>query len=312
MGDPCASAGSDDVSIFISYRRQDGSGYAGRVFDRLKARFGSERVFLDVTDIEPGLDFVEAIEKAVGSCDALVVVIGRHWSRLLAEKAKGDDPDFVGLEVATALDRNVRVVPVLVGNAVMPRPGDLPDAVKTLARRQAITISDDRWDFDVDRLIGALERVVKAPADATDEAGSAERQPAASDGAASQSRPVPAALRSRFLPDLSSIAKVDHRTWQWAGELPAPVEEAVEVGRRALASAGMSNAVVSQGRVTAGAGPSLKSLGEEVWIEFTPIDATASRAMVVSRSRVATTLFDWGKNRQNIEKIIAELAEVIR
>lgn len=71
--------------IFISYRREDAAGYAGRLYDRLAGHFGAERVFMDVEGIEPGADFVEAIERAVGSCEALIVIIGDEW--LSAESA---------------------------------------------------------------------------------------------------------------------------------------------------------------------------------------------------------------------------------
>jgi len=103
--------------IFISYRREDTAGHAGRLFDRLTQHFGKGRIFMDVSDIEPGTDFVEAIDKAVGSCDILIVVIGREW--LTCADPGGhrrlDDPnDFIRLEAATALKRNIRVIPVLV------------------------------------------------------------------------------------------------------------------------------------------------------------------------------------------------------
>ena len=148
--------------IFISYRRDDSAGYAGRLYDRLVNHFGADRVFMDVAGIEPGVDFVEAIEKAVGSCSAFIVLIGRQW--LAVTDAKGhrrlDDPsDFVRLEVFTALQRNIRVIPVLVQGATMPLTQDIPEALAKLARRNALEISDVRWDYDVGRLIETLDRV---------------------------------------------------------------------------------------------------------------------------------------------------------
>jgi hypothetical protein len=65
--------------IFISYRREDGAGCAGRLYDRLAAHFGDDCVFMDVEGIEPGADLFEANERAVGSCDALIVIIGNEW-----------------------------------------------------------------------------------------------------------------------------------------------------------------------------------------------------------------------------------------
>src|SRR2546426_8335791 len=151
------------TGIFISYRREDSAGHAGRLFDRLTQHFGKGRVFMDVSDIEPGVDFVDAIDKAVGSCDALVVVIGRNW--LTCVDAGGqrrlDDPnDFIRLETATALKRNIRVIPILVQGARMPKSEELPADLEKLARRQAIELSDTRWDSDVGQLIKALEAVL--------------------------------------------------------------------------------------------------------------------------------------------------------
>ena len=146
--------------IFISYRREDSAGHAGRLFDGLEKRFGGKSVFMDVAgSIEPGLDFVETIERAVGSCDALIVMIGKDW--LSCTDAQGrrrlDDPDdFIRLETATALERKIRVIPVLVQGAKMPTVDALPDNLQALARRQALELSDTRWDFDVENLGNSL------------------------------------------------------------------------------------------------------------------------------------------------------------
>lgn len=148
-------------TIFISYRRDDTAPYAGRIYDRLTAHFGAGQVFMDIDQIEPGEDFVEVIQRKVSACEIAIVLIGRHW--LNSQDAEGrrrlDDPeDFVRLEVAASLDRKVRVVPVLVGGATMPRMRDLPEAIATLARRNAIEISDARFHGDCDRLIESLAK----------------------------------------------------------------------------------------------------------------------------------------------------------
>lgn len=153
--------------IFISYRRDDSAGHAGRLYDRLRARYGSERVFMDVTGIEAGTDFVEAIDGAVGGCDVLIAVIGPGWldCRDSAGRQRLADPhDFVRIEVASALRRQVRVVPVLVEKAVMPSTASLPDDLRPLARRQAVELRDSRWDADVEDLILALDRIPEVPA----------------------------------------------------------------------------------------------------------------------------------------------------
>ncbi|MFW2355259.1 toll/interleukin-1 receptor domain-containing protein [Hydrogenophaga sp.] len=145
--------------IFISYRRDDSAGYAGRLYDRLSAHFGTDQVFMDVEGIELGTDFVTAIEQAVGSCKVLIVVIGDEWLSTTdaAGRRRLDDPhDFVRLETRVALEREIRVVPVLVGGALMPRTEELPDELKSLARRQAIEISHKQWDGSTRELIRAL------------------------------------------------------------------------------------------------------------------------------------------------------------
>jgi glycine cleavage system H protein len=149
--------------IFISYRRDDSAGYAGRLYDRLSDRFGEDQIFMDIDTIEPGLDFVEVIEEAVGSCDALIALIGKQWLTITdaTGRRRLDNPeDFVRLEIATALDRSIRVIPVLVRGATMPRSQDLPKALRKLARRNALEISDTRFHHDVNKLIEVLETVL--------------------------------------------------------------------------------------------------------------------------------------------------------
>jgi len=149
-------------NIFINYRREDSSGHAGRLFDALNVPFAG-RLFMDIDTLEPGVDFVEAIEAAVGSCEVLIVVIGREW--LAIKNAAGnrrlDDPaDFVRLEVESALARKIRVIPVLVQDTPMPRAEDLPPSIARLARRNAIELSDARWAYDVERLVRTIQDIL--------------------------------------------------------------------------------------------------------------------------------------------------------
>jgi formylglycine-generating enzyme required for sulfatase activity len=148
--------------IFICYRRDDSTGHAGRLYDRLTAHFGSEQIFMDMDQIEPGEDFVQVIEEAVGSCQVLLAVMGRNWLTSSDEEGRRlDNPnDFVRLEIAAALARDVRIIPVLLQGARMPRPQDLPEDLLPLARRQAFDLSDQRWRQDVDRLVGTLEKTL--------------------------------------------------------------------------------------------------------------------------------------------------------
>lgn len=148
--------------IFVSYRRDDVAPYAGRLSDRLGDHFGKDQIFMDRDNIPPGADFVHVIEKAVGSCQILIAIIGRDWL-LGANKTRFlDNPnDFVRLEIAAALNRDIPVIPVLVEQASMPTPQDLPDDLTSLARRNAIELTDARWRRDVDQLIDVIEEIRK-------------------------------------------------------------------------------------------------------------------------------------------------------
>ena len=158
--------GGHTPGIFISYRREDAPGHAGRLYDALTSRFGEEQVFMDL-DMEPGVDFVEQINEAVASCRLLIAVIGPRWAT--AEDARGrrrlDDPaDFIRVEVEAGLRQaGVRVVPVLVQGAQMPSAEELAPALADLARRNALELSDGRWNYDVDRLASTAERVLAPP-----------------------------------------------------------------------------------------------------------------------------------------------------
>jgi hypothetical protein len=151
--------------IFISYRRDDSAGYAGRIFDRLSAHFGKDAIFMDVSAIEAGLDFVDVLENAVQSCDVLVALIGRQWLTLKDsfEKRRLDNPeDFVRIEIAAALKRKIRVLPVLVDGVNMPNSTELPSGLKSLARRNAVPVTHYAFDSDTHRLISQLEIALEA------------------------------------------------------------------------------------------------------------------------------------------------------
>ncbi len=150
--------------IFISYRRQDSDAYAGRLYDRLSTHFGKARIFMDI-DMNLGIDFVDEIEERVASCEVLIAVIGRNWLEVKDDggRRRLDNPkDWVRLEIAAALERNIPVIPALVGDAKMPGSSDLPSVLSNLTRRQAIEISHSRFHPDVDRLIRGLERIVSS------------------------------------------------------------------------------------------------------------------------------------------------------
>ena len=144
--------------VFISYRREDAAGYARAIYEELTERFTADRIFMDVDAIEPGLPFDEVIRNAVGQCEALLVLIGARW---LAPQPDGktrleDERDFVRLEIAAALARNIRVIPVLLDGTPMPKEAELPEALRGLVWRNAIEVSNTRFPSDVDRLAQVL------------------------------------------------------------------------------------------------------------------------------------------------------------
>jgi hypothetical protein len=144
--------------IFVSYRRDDTGGHAGRLCDRLSERFGKGQIFRDLDAIDPGADFVAAIQKAVAECDVLLALIGKRWTGEEGRRRLDDEKDFVRLEIAAALERKIRVIPVLLQGAAMPQAKDLPDVLQSLAHRNAFTVTDAAFDDDVKRLLNKIQR----------------------------------------------------------------------------------------------------------------------------------------------------------
>jgi hypothetical protein len=149
--------------IFISYRRADSAGWAGRLHGDLRERFGADRVFRDVA-IAPGVDFREHIEGVMDGCEVLLAVIGPRWATVTGPDGRPrlDAPDdLVRLEIERALGRpDVHVIPVLVEGAAIPAADDLPAGLRPLSRRNAVEITDVRWEYDVDRLCDCLHGVL--------------------------------------------------------------------------------------------------------------------------------------------------------
>ena len=154
-----------EARIFISYRRDDAAGYARAVYAELARRFGDERVFMDVDDIGAGQAFDEVIQRAVDGCEVLLVMIGKRW---LGEREGRpprlfDDGDFVRLEVAAGLTGQKHVIPLLLDGAAMPGEAQLPEALRPLARRNAIEIGNARFAADMERLVAALREAMAEP-----------------------------------------------------------------------------------------------------------------------------------------------------
>jgi TIR domain/PDZ domain len=142
--------------IFINYRRDDSMGMAGRLYDRLAQAFGQENLFMDVDHIPAGVDFVNHLNNQVAACDVFIAVIGPNW--LDARNEQGDrrlhvPGDFVTIEIAAALARDIRVIPVLIDGARMPKAGDLPEPLKPLVRRHAVNLRHDQFGRDAEALI---------------------------------------------------------------------------------------------------------------------------------------------------------------
>jgi hypothetical protein len=149
--------------VFMSYRREETAYAAGWLFDQLVEHLGAGQVFKDVDSIELGDDFVDAIDTAVGSCDVLLALIGNQWLTITDEggNRRLDDPsDFVHLEIEAALTRGVRVIPILVEGARMPRADELPPTLARLVRRQALELSPSRFEFDTSRLLRVLDKTL--------------------------------------------------------------------------------------------------------------------------------------------------------
>jgi len=148
-------------TLFLSYRQSDTLGQTGRLADALEARYGRGAVFRDLDSIEAGQRFEAVIERALADCRVFLPLIGDDW--LTVRGADGrrrlDDPqDFVRREVATALARGIPVIPLLLEGARIPAATELPTELRPMLERQALELSETRWDFDVGRLVAAIDR----------------------------------------------------------------------------------------------------------------------------------------------------------
>lgn len=151
--------------LFISYRRSDAGPYARLLQVQFSRHLPDTPVLMDLDFIEAGTDFEEAIKKGVNSCRVLIALIGPKWLELRDEDGRRrlDDPeDYVRFEIRTALERCVRVIPVLVDGAKMPPRHQLPDDLGKLARLNALDMSYDRYEYDESRLVTVIQRVLAA------------------------------------------------------------------------------------------------------------------------------------------------------
>lgn len=147
--------------IFINYRRGEDSGFVHALMSPLEQAFSAERLFIDIDSIEPGVDFVRVLDEQVAKCDILLAVIGKGWleARDETNQRRLDNPDdFVRIEIEAALNHGKRVIPVLVGDARMPRSDELPDALRPLAKRGGVRLTHERFRADTADFINKLKK----------------------------------------------------------------------------------------------------------------------------------------------------------
>ena len=167
--------------IFLSYRREDAGPYARLLQRELKDRFPDARVFMDLDSIEAGVDFEEVIRDAVGSSAVLVALIGHQWATLADEQGRRrlDEPDdFVRFELRTALESRVRVIPVLLDGAKALRREQLPAELQALVRLNAFELTYPRYEYDANRLLDLIRRVLAGAGELADAGRQALAQPA--------------------------------------------------------------------------------------------------------------------------------------
>jgi predicted ATPase len=201
-----ASSAPTGHRFFLSYRREDAAGHAGRLADNLLDRFGAGSVFMDIESIGVGADFTEEIDRAIADADAVLVLIGPAWLEATTESGtrRLDEPgDFVRREVEAALGSDLRVIPVLVGGSAMPAEKHLPQPIAALARRNALELLDRRWREDVDALVDVLEG--RARTQASTPTGNLPLQPTAFLGRERETAEVLELLRRRDVRILTLI-----------------------------------------------------------------------------------------------------------
>jgi hypothetical protein len=318
--------------IFISYRREDAEGQAGRLFDDLSAHFGRDAVFMDVAGIKKGLDFRRIIDEHVASCGVLLVLIGKRWLSATDSKGKrrlDDANDFVRLETAAALSRDIPVVPVLVQDAVMPTEQDLPDVLKELAFRNGTELTHARWDSDVKLLIEDLRPYLETPTTA------ALAQPTRDQSPVATARGTPPGSRRPISRSLwaaggavvvfGGVAIFGYQLWQDRPTVQGPTLAAVQ--DRTLAAVQAPPATEAQRRPDNAAAttlvatkPALKAADEPSKVDPTAAQAEAAKAaaakalaakaatVAAARAAAARKDADERRSREEAERS-AQLAE---
>jgi hypothetical protein len=161
--------------VFISYRRDDSAGHAGRVHDRLEREFGADLLFMDVDAIPLGVNFIKVLREEVAKCDVLLALIGPNWLNVRDEEGNRrlDNPsDFLRVEIGTALQRDIPVIPILLDGARMPKADQLPKDLEELSVRNGLDIRHASFHADMDKLIKGLNDTTTRPSSPTSSAPS--------------------------------------------------------------------------------------------------------------------------------------------
>src|SRR5262245_35296490 len=148
------------AEIILSYRRSDSQAMAGRIHDCLVEHYGDDAVFMDIESIPPGADFRQRIYSAIGGADLFLAVVGPRWRGRGGARIK-DEADFVRIEVEAAMARKIPVIPVLVDDALMPKPAELPDSIKDFAFHNALKVdAGEDFHLHMTRLISAMDKIL--------------------------------------------------------------------------------------------------------------------------------------------------------
>ena len=223
-------------NIFINYRRGDDPGFTQALFSRLEQAFAPERLFMDVDNIAPGLDFVQVLNDQVARCDVLIAVIGKNWLGAADEgERRLDNPDdFVRVEIESALAQKKRVIPVLVNDAKMPRSTELPEGLKPFARCNAVRLTHERFRADTQGLIKALEQVLTEAETARRAQGEASRREAKAQEKAEAERRRQERLETRRRPEAKPQAATSHGLPNWIAGLPSEISWRVPIAVMAI------------------------------------------------------------------------------
>jgi hypothetical protein len=296
-------------SIFVSYRRQDAASQADRIYARLVKTFGADGVFKDVDSTSPGADFVQVLQRTIAMCDVLLVVIGPRWLQKCDEASRLDDPrDWVRIEILSALERNILVIPVLVDGGTMPSEADLPEELHQLARRQARPLTESAWKSELNQLV----RSISAHQRALDDPGGGDAE------AWNRSAYYPFVGRSAPDPGSSrgSGTVMEGRTGRGAKELRDAIEilgadglvaQLGKAGRRPWWPVGLLTTVVVAGVTAAGgsdASPTAAALllalglAATVWLALRDL----GRRAVVMRYEAETANVRWPDSPIGVER----------